>query len=78
MKKKRNEIMRIENIINNDRMSVGDEFYDVLTLDLENLLRDYFDFNEPPVVEISKQNGSYCVKIGLIAGKLLHFSKIPK
>ncbi len=78
MRKKKNQLMRLENIINNDRLNIGEEFISVLTMDLDSLLRDYFDFNKPPVVEIVKNNGAYCVKIGLVASKLLHFNKIPK
>lgn len=78
MKKRKNDISRLETIINNDRLGISEEFYQILSIDLENLLRDYFDFNKSPIIDISKQNGEYCVKIGFMATKLLNFNKVPK
>ncbi len=78
MKKKKNNIARIEEIINSDRLAVTDEFYKLLSQDLEKLLRDYFDFNGSPRVEITKNGSVYAVDISLVVSKLFRFNKLPE
>ncbi len=77
-KKTKNQISRIENIINSDRLCVGDDFYRLLSVDLERLLRDYFDFNGSPRIEINKENNLYVVNVSLIVSKLFRFNKLPE
>ena len=78
MKKKRNEISRIEEIINSDRLCASDEFSRLLNVDLTNLLREYFDFNDNVGIEIAKHGNVYTVDISLVVNKLFRFSKIPE
>ncbi len=77
-RKTKSQITRIENIINSDRLSVGDDFYRLLSVDLERLLRDYFDFNGSPRIEINKENNLYVVNVSLIVSKLFRFNKLPE
>ena len=44
MKKDKNELMRLQTLIENDRLSTGDSFVELIVSDVEKLLKDYFDF----------------------------------
>ena len=44
-KNNQNELLRLQSVIENDRLSVGNGFNDLLINDLTKLLKDYFDFS---------------------------------
>ena len=78
MKGKKNNVIRVENLINGDRLKHSEEFSDLLTIDVNRLLRDYFDYRGAPAVEIMKNGGFFEVKIKLIAERLRAFSSLPQ
>ena len=58
MRKRKNEIIRLQSIIENDRINTGDSFGNLVVLDLNNLLKEYFDFKDMPTLNIEK-SGSF-------------------
>lgn len=78
MKSGNNSIMRVETLINNDRMRSNNDFCDLLTMDLNRVLSDYFDHKEYPVVGISKNGSSYSVTVTLNADGIKAFKRLPK
>lgn len=78
MKKKSNQLKRIENVINNDRLNYGDNFYALLKIDIERLLSDYFDFSLPIALEIDKSGGNYIVNLQLKATTIKQFMSVPR
>lgn len=65
MKNGANELMRIQNVLEEDRLNVGKGFEEVLISDLNKLLKDYFDFNSLPSIKLIKNKGKYCVNINV-------------
>ena len=61
----KSQLVRVQTLIENDRLNVGRGFMDLLLSDLSKLLFDYFDFNGVPQVEIQKNKGEYIVNITL-------------
>lgn len=78
MKKNSAEIMRMRRIIDGDKLDAKDEFFELLTIDLDNLLKDYFDYEGYPRVNISKENGVFKTHISFTAERLKNFNSIPK
>lgn len=78
MKKNKNQLIRLQNMIENDRLTMGDNFIDLVVNDLDKLLRDYFDFRLPPELTIEKQGGSYFVSISINANRIKNFATIEK
>ena len=77
MKTNKNELARIKNLIENDRLNTGDNFYELVTMDLKKLLSDYFDLNEMPQMEIAKSGEAIIIKIVASATRLKSFISLP-
>ena len=77
MKKNASEIMRVRRIIDGDKLDAKDEFFELLTIDLDSLLRDYFDYEGYPRVNIVKENGVFKTQITFTAERLKNFNSIP-
>ena len=79
MKKKNiKELVRVQTLIENDRLNVGKGFNELLLADLSKLLTDYFDFNGVPEVEIQKGKGCYVVKIAIYPTRIRTFNCLFK
>ena len=78
MRAKGNELVRIQNIIENDRLNMGKGFNQLLTADITKLLNDYFDFSSQVEVEITKTKGGYKVGFSLIASRIKTFNYLTK
>ena len=78
MKGKKNSVIRVENLINSDRLKHSEEFSELLTGDVNKVLRDYFDYRGVPNVEVMKNGGFFEVKITLIAERIRAFSSLPQ
>ncbi len=76
MKKTKNQLLRMQTIIDNDRMSICNNFNDIILSDIKKLLSDYFDFTEAPFLEIIKDGDVYKINISLSAFRIKSFGKI--
>ena len=76
--KVKNSLLRVETLINNDRMKNSDGFLDLLTEDLNRVLKDYFDYNGYPVVDVVKNSGVFSVNVSLTARGIRTFSRLPQ
>ena len=65
IKREKNELMRIQTVLEKDRLNVGKGFNELLSNDLNKLLKDYFDFSKDVIVEIIKDKGGYKLFIEL-------------
>ncbi len=77
-KKERNELTRLKNLVSHDKSYVGEDFEDLLIVDLQKLLKDYFDIKEGVKVEIVKSGDLYHVDFNFDAQCIKNFSYIPK
>jgi len=78
MKKDKNELLRLQTLIENDRINMGDDFISLVESDAESLLKDYFDFNTPPKLTITKYGDKYRVQLCVLAVRLKNFGIVPK
>ncbi len=78
MKKKNYEIMRAYSLIENDRLSTGDDFFEMLKRDLNDLLKDYFEFNGGTSICVTKKEGKNELNINLRFDRLRSFGTLPK
>ena len=65
-----NQLLRMQTLIEQDRLEVSDGFCQLLISDLNKLLLDYFDFNGVPEISMKKNSNEYQVNI------ILHPSRI--
>ena len=78
MKKRKNQLERIENVINNDRLSCSEDFLKLLTIDLQKVFNEYFTTLSQPLLQFSKDKGNYIVNIQLVATGIKQFMSVPK
>ena len=78
MKAEKNALMRMETLINSDRMKNSDGFSDILTVDIDRVLKDYFEYKGKPQLEVAKTGNTFSVKITLTANGIRAFSFIPQ
>ena len=71
-----NQILRMQTIIENDRLNKGDGFGELLLADLTKLLLDYFDFNGSPEIEVQKNGGNYKVSIVIYPTRTKIFNRL--
>ncbi len=75
---KKNELMRVKNLLENDRNMLKDNFDYLILKDVKNALSEYFEFEENPKLEIFKQKGKYQISINLTAIKVKTFISLPE
>lgn len=78
MRKERRELLRLQSIIESDRISVNDDFLSLIESDLNKLLRDYFDFSMAPELKLKVENKGYLFTLTLNASRIKQFVNIPK
>ena len=78
MKTKKNSVIRMENLINQDRMKNSEGFVDLLTEDVDKVLRDYFDYKGYPNVAVCKNGNYFTIQIALNAENIRAFSVLPQ
>lgn len=77
MKGDTKSIVRVENLINNDRIKTNDGFLDLLIVDLNKVMSDYFDYKGYPAVEMEKAGGSFVVSVNLSVSGIKGFKRLP-
>lgn len=78
MKKEKKEVLRVQAILENDRMQAGDDFIELVTSDVGGLLSDYFDFSGLPSVSIEKFGDRYRVDLSILVTRIKNFDSVPK
>lgn len=78
VKVKKNGLVRMETLINNDRIKNSDGFMELLTLDISKVLKDYFDYKSSPQVNIVKNGSVFSVSVSVVAEGIKSFLTIPK
>ena len=76
MRKGKNELLRLQTMIENDRIAIGDNFLQLVENDLVKLLRDYFDFLSNPSIRIESQNNGYYLSFSLNVSRIKNFASI--
>ena len=77
MKKKNAELMRVQNLIESDRLNLGDGFEKLFLNDLLKLLRDYYDVRYTPALNIDKNIKGYSVNISFDATAIKNVNFLP-
>jgi hypothetical protein len=78
MKKDKYELLRLQTLIENDRVNMSDDFMSLVESDAEKLLKDYFDFSTPPKLSIAKFGDKYKVQLNVVVVRLKNFGTVPK
>lgn len=76
MKKDKNQLQRLQTIIENDRVNTGEDFIQLVVSDTEKLMHDYFDFRISPVLNIEKQGDGYLINLSFYAHRIKSFVKV--
>ena len=76
MNKQKKELLRINNMINNDRVNINENFEKLFFRDLSKLLKEYFELKKEPRVNISVISGEYALSIEAVAFSLKKFNDI--
>ena len=76
--KKNNQLLRLKNIILNERADATDEFLNVLNIDLKNFIQQYFYIIDEPKVSIEKDGRVFNVSISFTSTQIKQFSVLPE
>lgn len=76
--KKRNELLRLQSIIERDRLTVGNDFASLLSEDLSEIFSDYMDYDGKVKVTVSRVGSEFKVEATVIAKRLKAFYPIKK
>ena len=74
MKNKKVELMRVQNLLENDRLNVGEGFNELFKSDLLKLLIDYFDIKKNPELKIVKNGNGFNININFESDRIKFFS----
>ena len=74
MKNKNHELIRVQSVIENDRLSVGGGFNELFKKDLIKLIEDYFDIYKEPELEIQKNKDGIKVSINFLSSRIKLFN----
>ncbi len=78
MNRKSGELIKAKKIIEGDKLDAKDEFFSLLSNDVDYLLKEYFDYSGTPNITVQKDGGDFKVAITLLANRIKNFSSIPK
>ncbi len=74
MKNEKKNLLRIQSMIEKDRICAGENFMQLIENDLNRLLRDYFDFVNPLEIKIERQNNGYYFTLNLNVSRIKNFA----
>ena len=78
MRKSKSQLLRLQTLIENDRILAGENFSEMLLSDITKLLRDYFDFSLPPNLAMEKTREGYIVSFSINALRIKNFANVQK
>lgn len=78
MRRKRAEISRLNEIIEKDRTSCSNDFFELVLSDLNKVLREYFEIKEKVLLTADRVGEEVEIKINFSATMLKKFGTIPK
>ena len=76
MKIKSKEIIRLQNVLESDRVNIANGFNDLFVEDFNKLVKDYFDLEGKPTLEIIKDRAGYKVEISFYVSRIKPFNSI--
>lgn len=74
----KNYMLRVQSVLENDRLTTGKGFNELLTNDLNKLLKEYFDYSKDVDLIITKEQGGYKVEFSLFTTRIKAFNYLPK
>jgi septum formation topological specificity factor MinE len=74
--KKRNDLLRLQTIIEKDRLTVNSDFANLLSEDLKDIFTDYMDFDGNVNVTIERVGADFKVQATVVAKRLKAFYPI--
>lgn len=77
MKREKKELLRIQNLIESDRLNIGNGFEQLFLSDLKKILNDYFEINDLPVLKTSKEKNNYFIEISFNASSVKIINFLP-
>lgn len=78
MKKSKKEVLRLQNLIENDRLKINGDFEELVMRDIDKILKEYFDYKNMPQIAIVKNNGKYKINISVCSTRIKSFGVMPK
>ena len=72
------DLLRLKTIIKGDRLGVSDSFDDLVISDIKKVLKDYFELKTEPSLSVEEKNGSYFIKVEVVASRIKTFGTVPQ
>ena len=77
MKKNKRQLIRVQSIIESDRLCAGDSFSKLIIGDLSRVLNDYFDYSGEPLMKVEKCGDRLRVEFTIFASRIKPFECLP-
>ena len=78
MKREKRDLLRVQSLIENDRINCSDNFNELVTKDVGAVLKDYFEFTDHPTLKIEKYGDRYVVNMSVLISRIRTFEYLPK
>lgn len=78
MKKEKLELMRLQTMIESDRINVSENFNELIINDVSKIFSDYFDYKGRPTLDIVKKGDKLRVVVSVTATRVRSFGVIAK
>ena len=78
MSKGKKELLKVQHLIEHDRLKIKDNFSELLICDIDKLLKDYFEFKGIPELSIKKCGDRLKVEVSIFASRLRSFECLAK
>ena len=72
----KNDLEKVENIINSDRLQKQDVFNELLILDINKVLGEYFELDIMPILSINKVGNRLNVSLNFTANNIKKFYNV--
>ena len=76
MIKRSKDIERINDIIQSETDSVDKKFLELFSLDINKVVRDYFNIKKNPLININKQSGELVINVSFLVDSIKLFKNI--
>ena len=78
MKREKKDLLKVQTLLENDRLNTGEDFIALVKNDTKKILSDYFEFNEQPTIKLEKTGDRLKVEISVYACRIKTFDILPK
>ncbi|MBO7187417.1 MAG: hypothetical protein J6V68_03375 [Clostridia bacterium] len=72
--KKSEEFLRLENLIEKDRLGTTCDFSTLFKIDIENLFSEYCELSDKPIISLTREKDTFIISVTVKANRIKTFA----